>query len=148
MATLTRTFADAGNVVVIGAALGARPGEATFVSDGTGSHIEAGSEGVAVTVDTVDSLFVDQGRRFTYLKADLEGWELDMLEGARRSLAEYWPRVSITTYHAPDHARLIADFLHEIDPRYTTTVRGIEDRWGAPVMLHAWIDEPEDAPEA
>lgn len=36
-----------------------------------------------VIVSTVDKLFFEKGKRVSYLKADLEGHELEMLEGAK-----------------------------------------------------------------
>lgn len=96
--------------------------------------------GLQVDVRTIDSLFIDAGRRFTYLKADLEGSEMKMLRGAERSIRAFRPRIAITTYHRPDDAEEITAFLRSISPDYRVRVKGIEHRAGAPVMLHAWVD--------
>ncbi len=94
---------------------------------------------ITVQARTVDSLFADQGKPLTYLKADLEGAELRMLAGAERTIAANKPRIAITTYHEADHAEKITAFLRSIDPKYRILTKGIEHRAGAPVMLHAWV---------
>ena len=39
-----------------------------------------------------------------------------MLEGAKKTIAEYLPKLAITTYHDPEHAQLITNYLKEINP--------------------------------
>ena len=140
---LRRTFAAAPNVTVIPAAVGHTAGEAYLTGGALDSTVSAPAGGVGggdrVAVETLDRLFHDQGRPLTYLKADLEGFELEMLAGAERTIGAYRPKIAITTYHRPEHADAIAAFLRRSDPRYMVRVKGIEASWGAPVMLHAWV---------
>jgi hypothetical protein len=75
----------------------------------------------------------------TYLKADLEGFELAMLRGAERTISRYRPKLAITTYHRADHASEIAAFLRRVEPRYRILTKGIDAVTGSPVMLHAWV---------
>lgn len=35
---------------------------------------------------------------------------------------------------------MISEFLRNINPAYQIKMKGIEERAGAPVMLHAWLD--------
>ena len=138
--TLARTFATAENVTVLPVALGAVPGEAHLAGGALDSSITTSAVDGAhrVRVETIDRLFVEAGRPLSYLKADLEGWELEMLSGASRSIAESRPKIAITTYHHADHADLIAEFLRRVEPRYRMRTKGIDARTGCPVMLHAW----------
>jgi hypothetical protein len=61
-----------------------------------------------------------------------------MLEGARETIRRCRPKIAITTYHRPDHAAKIGRLLRSIHPDYHIVVKGIENHWGSPVMLHAW----------
>jgi hypothetical protein len=134
-------FADAPNVTVLPVALGAASGR-TFLSGGaldSAVSERPGEHAVEVTIETVDHLFVDRDRPITYLKADLEGFELEMLAGAARSIALYRPKIAITTYHRAEHAQEIEAFLRRVEPRYKVRTKGIDAITGSPVMLHAWV---------
>ena len=140
-AALGRTFADAHNVTVLPVALGATHGVAylaggTLNSAITHSAVETGHR---VNVETIDRLFVESRCALSYLKADLEGSELEMLAGAARTIAEYRPKIAITTYHRAEHADWIETFLRRVEPRYRVRTKGIDARTGSPVMLHAWV---------
>lgn len=136
--SLHKTFDALPNVEIVPAALGAVTGGAYLSDDGIMSVISERPTATPVQVTTIDELFVKQGRPLTYLKADLEGYELEMLEGARETIRANRPRVAITTYHQADHAARIERLLLAIHPDYHILVKGIEERAGAPVMLHAW----------
>jgi len=140
-ASLARTFQGVANVTVLPTALGAAPGNAYLSSGVLDSELSAnGRKGAhAVAVETIDRLFADRDQPLTYLKADLEGFELEMLEGARRTIARYRPKIAITTYHRADHAERIAAFLRDVDTGYRVRTKGIDADTGSPVMLHAWI---------
>jgi len=140
-ASLERTFAGAPNVTVLPYALGDAPGRG-FLSGGTLDSTVSSrrrDDGHEISIETIDRLFADQDRPLTYLKADLEGFELAMLAGAARTIARYQPKIAITTYHRASHAQEIAAFLHRVQPRYRTRTKGIDAATGSPVMLHAWV---------
>lgn len=62
-----------------------------------------------VQADTLDNLFLDLP--VDYLKMDIEGAEMDALEGGRRMLEIHRPVVAVAAYHKPGHIVEIADFL-------------------------------------
>jgi len=94
-----------GRIAIEPIALGAEPGTLTLTtpikrsgSYGFGlSHLGGtGANGRAfrheVEVDTIDRFVERRGlRRLDLIKADIEGWELQMLRGAARTLAELRP---------------------------------------------------------
>ena len=143
-ASLRRTFSGAPNVTVLPVALGETPGRAFLAGGALDSSISATRpvEGHEVEVETIDRLFADRGQELTYLKADLEGFELAMLAGAERTIARYRPKIAITTYHVASHAQQITEFLRRIEPRYQIRTKGIDAGTGSPVMLHAWVPAP------
>jgi len=106
-----------GRVVAINSALGATPGSAQLlVPEGVTTMgslrpewtPRANGNGVTVEVDTVDRVAGKYGiNRIDLLKIDVEGLELDVLEGARNSLA-FVDRV-VVEYHSLDLGRRVVE---------------------------------------
>ncbi len=136
--SLRKTFETVGNVEIVPWALGATSGASYLSESGILSAISVEPTGTAVKITTIDDMFFHQKKALTYLKADLEGYELEMLAGAKETIRVNRPRIAITTYHKADHADRIKNFLREIHPGYNLLTKGLEDSAGAPVMLHAW----------
>ena len=134
------TFSEHTNVRVMACALSDKEGE-SFITDHGISSVVSKSGTIPVKLNTIDNLFFKKSIKVTYLKADLEGFEMDMLKGAAQTINAYRPKIAITTYHVAAHAQQIKDFLLAIYPSYHIKLKGIEERAGAPVMLHAWSDE-------
>jgi len=92
-------------------------------------------------------LFEGQEDKPTYLKADIEGWEMPMLRGARRLLGENVRKVAITVYHVPmNDYREIGGFIRAQNPYFKIAHVGVADqldpgRRPAPIVLHAWRKE-------
>jgi FkbM family methyltransferase len=140
--SMLATFAEKNNVQIIPVALSNKVSTAVIAEQGIYSPVDdencLSSDGVPVQVTTIDELFWAKQIPITYIKADLEGHELKMLEGARKTLAAYRPKIAITTYHREDHAGQIIDFLRSLNIDYKIKLKGIDHIWGVPVMLHAW----------
>lgn len=65
-----------------------------------------------VPLTTIDELVSDlKLPRVDYIKLDIEGAEPKALAGARETLAKYRPRISIASYHQPDHPRVIPELI-------------------------------------
>ena len=137
---LKLTFYKMNNVEIIPVALSDKAGEAMLSNSGIESSLNSSGHGIPVKVATIDDLFLENASPVTYIKADIEGYELEMLKGASRVIKEYTPKIAITTYHKEEHAELISDYLKSINSRYHIKVKGIYPEHGGPVMLHAWID--------
>lgn len=138
ISSMLRTFQDVPKVEILALALGREEGTLRLSENGIMSQI--GDEGgVAVTLTTVDRLFADSDEKITFIKADLEGYEVQMLEGAREVLKRHNPKLSITTYHNEKDAQLTVQLIKDTNPKYNIKQVGIEDRFGTPIMLHAWI---------
>jgi len=134
---LNLTFAKINNVEIIPCALSCNSGIA-YMNDNDISSAISNNGNVEVKIETIDNLFYAKGIKIDYLKADLESYEMDMLRGALNSIRQSKPKIAITTYHKAEHAEEIRSFLFDIHPAYKFKLKGIEERAGAPVMLHAW----------
>ena len=53
-----------------------------------------------------------------FIKADIEGAERDMLNGARKTIKRDHPRLAICTYHLPDDPEVLREIILSIDSSY------------------------------
>ncbi|MDD5594344.1 MAG: FkbM family methyltransferase [Candidatus Margulisbacteria bacterium] len=129
------------NVEILQYALSDEAGEGKISKNDICSSLTDAVENVeTVKIRTIDQLFFERGLPVSYLKADLEGYELKMLNGAIKTIKAFKPKIAITTYHRVEHARQIANFLEDLALGYKIKCKGIEAYSGAPVMLHAWVE--------
>lgn len=135
---LQRTFAGDPVVVVVPDALAETPGVAYLQEAGISSSLTSTPGGLRVNLDSVDHYCAEHKIEISYLKADLEGYEMNLLRGAAESIHACKPRIAITTYHRKEHAREISDFLKSINPGYRFLLKGICRLNANPIMLHAW----------
>lgn len=141
---LRYAFSDKPNIKIMEYALGDRNQIMGFEDDGTTSRLSSKGQ-IDVAVRTVDSLFFDEGIPIDYIKADLEGSEIDMLRGAEKTIESCKPRIAIATYDGPDYALRVKKLLRKCNPSYRVRSRGITCRLNAesdgnmnwPVLVHA-----------
>ncbi|MFC1571237.1 FkbM family methyltransferase [Candidatus Margulisiibacteriota bacterium] len=128
------------NVAVIRCALSDKEGKGKIsLNDICSSLTDETEAAEPVNITTIDELFYKKNIPINYLKADIEGYELAMLNGAVNTIRNNKPKIAITTYHKPEHAEQIAKFLRDLQVNYQIKCKGIEAYTGAPVMLHAWV---------
>ncbi|WP_297276693.1 FkbM family methyltransferase [uncultured Brachyspira sp.] len=76
----------------------------------------------------------------TFIKADIEGEELNMLKGAINSIKKYKPKMAISVYHKPDDLLTIPQFIKELVPEYNLSLRhhsiGFDE-----TVLYCWTDQ-------
>lgn len=92
----------------------------TLHLDATGTaasatRVAASADTIAVSAETLDSLV--EGARPTFIKLDIEGSELEALEGARRTIHRHAPVLAVCVYHKQDHL------------------------WRIPLLLRKWRDD-------
>jgi FkbM family methyltransferase len=98
------------------AAVGARTGTVKFSGDGN----EASSVGKGdMVVNCVALDEVLSGTQPTYIKMDIEGAELDALNGARKIIQRYSPVLAVCSYHVQDHLWKIPLLIQSINPNYS-----------------------------
>lgn len=136
--SMRRTFSGIPNVEILPVGLSDQDGLIPIREDGMFSSLDDRAVGPTVRVCTLDSLFYDRGIPVTYIKGDLEGYEPRALRGAAETIRAWNPRISITTYHDPEHEKILVRLLGDLVPGYRFRLRGITTR-GHPVMLHAWV---------
>jgi FkbM family methyltransferase len=133
---LRRTFADDPRVEILPFAAGAEAGTVRFASNTISSAINAEGD-VEARVERLDSLLGDAIDPVTYLKADVEGAELDVVRGAAGLIARHKPRIVLAVYHDANDYRAIAAELLKLRPDYHMRFKGLAAN-GNPIVLHAW----------
>ena len=135
---LERSFGQIPHVHIVPAALGSRC-EIRYLKDcGASSFVTEDVTDTKVDVLTVDEFCRRNMVAPTYLKADVEGSEIELLRGAEEVIRTCRPKIAITTYHRQGDADEIRRILLRLNPAYHIRVKGIEPCAGEPVMLHAW----------
>jgi len=141
---LEKTLKDyiaAGRARVFGLGLGSKRGEAEiFISasnSGASTVVPAfrdrstdgnyRSKSVVIPIETLDRVISDLGIAVSFLKADIEGAEQEMLLGARETIRHYKPRLSICTYHLPSDFREIPRIIHSFEAGYRIQFSGLFD---------------------
>lgn len=78
-----------------------------------------GDEAVELRTETIDAL-VERGAlpRVDFLKVDVEGADVGVLEGAAQTLVEQRPRLALACYHKPDDLVRIPDLIAELGLAY------------------------------
>jgi len=77
------------------------------------------SNSIEVDCLTLD-YFVEKNniKHVDFIKADIEGAERWMLEGARGILKEFAPKLSLCTYHLPDDPQVMRELILDANPNY------------------------------
>jgi len=71
--------------------------------------------------------------KIDFIKADIEGFERDMLKGATNILKQHKPKLSICTYHKQDDPEALTNIILEANPEYNIIYRSMK--------LFAWVPE-------
>ena len=135
---LNETFKSIANVEIINAALGDRVGKTYFNKGGIASSISEIKTDYVVNINTIDNFCIENSTEVNYIKADIEGYELQLLLGAQESIRNFKPKIAITVYHEQNNVNEIKELLTTLVTDYKFKVKGITDSPTNPVMLHAW----------
>ncbi|MDR1459029.1 MAG: FkbM family methyltransferase [Bacteroidales bacterium] len=113
-------------IKLIEAAVGEEPGEISFdiTDNGSGSHIVANGseENRKVKVVRIDDM-IDINDKVTFIKMDLEGYEVPALLGAQSIIQRDKPKLAISIYHKKEDIFEIPCLLHEMVADYKFFIR-------------------------
>lgn len=106
-------------------------GKVGFNPDGGSASNISSSGPCQIDVTTLDR-YIDE--RVTFIKMDLEGWELKALQGARRHICEDFPRLAIAVYHHPSDFWRIYEYVTDLRGDYRVFLRHYTEGWSETVM--------------
>ncbi len=137
---LHKTFAShirGGKAAILEYAVGSKNGRCRMARDQTASLVET------ITLDPqghiplyrLDTIF--DKKPVTFIKADLEGFEMEVLKGAQSTIQKNKPKIAVTVYHEDNSWQEMKDFVLSLVPDYQWQLKGMV-AWGKPLMLHMW----------
>lgn len=102
-------------------------GDALWWEEGVASHedrrtLEDCDPKIRAPMRSLDSILKDEGM-VTFIKADIEGCELTMLEGAGETIRRFMPILAVVCYHHPKDLSELPRFIHKIAPGYKLFLR-------------------------
>ncbi len=110
----------AGRIALHRAALGARRGTVRIDLHGLASAVsDTGTESVPMV--TLDDILA--GKPSTFIKMDIEGAELEALQGAAAHVRAHHPLLAVSAYHRHDHLWKIPLLIRSLSPEYRFHLR-------------------------
>ncbi len=76
-----------------------------------------------IEVTDLDSFFESRDQKVTCIKMDIEGFELDALEGAQNIIKRDKPYLAISIYHKPNDLYEIPLYIKKLVPEYKFSIR-------------------------
>jgi len=138
---LTKTFSQyKDKITVFNVAVGNEDAIISFDENSLDGKVanETDDNTYKININKIDSLFTNN-EKITYLKADIEGFEQEMLKGAEQTIKRNKPKIAITTYHTQNDPKEIIDIIKSFVPEYNYYVKGIYEKTPKPVMIHFWV---------
>jgi len=75
----------------------------------------------SIEVYSLDSFL--KGNAVTFIKADVEGMEMDLLRGAQTTIRRYKPKMALCVYHYPSDLFEVVEFVRSLVPGYKFSLR-------------------------
>jgi FkbM family methyltransferase len=103
-----------------------------FNSDAGSASAVTNGVGNSVNVVAMDEELPNEA--ITFIKMDLEGWEIKALYGAEQTIKNNKPKLAIAVYHAAKDFREIPQYLLKLNPNYKIYLRHYTQGWSETVM--------------
>lgn len=111
------------------------------VSDSSGTLFFNSEEGSASSISssgtaTIDVVTLDDAikERISFIKMDLEGWELPALKGGRNHISEDHPILALAVYHRMKDFWTLPDYVLSLRQDYSIHLRHYTEGWSESVM--------------
>jgi FkbM family methyltransferase len=97
-----------------------------------------GDERLSAPVRSLDQYL--EGRPVTFIKADVEGMEMELLRGAQATIRRCRPKMALCIYHYPSDLYEVAEYVRGLVPEYKLSLRQ-----HAPILgdyvLYCWTED-------
>jgi FkbM family methyltransferase len=92
-----------------------------FENDGTRGAIFTETGTIRIPVLGLDEVL--NGERVTFIKMNIEGSEIEALQGAAQSIRKWNPKLAISVYHRPTDLWQIPELVRSLNPNYRFYLR-------------------------
>jgi FkbM family methyltransferase len=99
--------------------VGEKDSAATVIGTGANAHISSHAGQEAVTIISLDTFCINNNIIPTFIKMDVEGYELKALHGASEILRKYKPKLAICLYHKLSHMWEIPMYIDGLQLGYS-----------------------------
>lgn len=106
-------------------------GSLSFNPDGGSASSVSENGSTTITTTTLD-MFTSQ--TLSFIKMDLEGWELKALEGAEDQIRKNKPILAIAVYHTISDFWKIPEYVLTLTPSYDIYIRHYTEGWSETIM--------------
>lgn len=120
---LNKFYGKKKNTVLINKGLSNREEILYFCEQGVSSKLTEDVSQATTKVSVVNIDAIPECREATFIKMDIEGAELDALEGARETILKNHPILAICIYHSDEDMLRIIEYIHDLVPEYKLYVR-------------------------
>jgi FkbM family methyltransferase len=132
---------DSASIAIANAGLGESDGSLPAVSangqlTSFAANRNPGAAGTTIDVVSLDGFL--KGGRITFLKADVEGMEMALLQGAQSTIRRHRPKIGICVYHYPNDIPDIANYLAALVPEYKFALRHHSPQL-METVLYCWV---------
>lgn len=104
-----------------------------YFNDGQGTASSISTEGTTqIELTTIDHAL--EGHSATFIKMDIEGFELAALRGARQQIINNHPTLAISVYHNTNDFWRIPEFIFSLRSDYKIALRHYTQGWSETVM--------------
>ena len=120
---------------------GEMPQSAHIVETGLSeAFVKKGNEykTIKVPVTTLDEFM--GARPVTFIKFEIEGSEVDALNGAINTIRRNAPKMALSIYHRPQDLELIINFVLELNIGYKIALRAHNPNCPDAIVLYCWIE--------
>ncbi len=127
------------NVIPINKCIGDRCGEVNFYNMGPFSYVPEGEGMSVMEMTTIDEFVAEKKLDVGVIKIDIEGYEMEVLEGGKRTIITQKPVLLLGIYHNPKEFFETKQFIQEMKPEYSFKFKNLSDvRPIAEAYLIAW----------
>ncbi len=119
MDVIKNRLANKKNIHYIQSGLSNKKEIVRFSANGSSSMIDNDGE-IEINVDLLDHLIDDN---VSYIKMDIEGAEKSAIEGSKKTILKYHPRLAICVYHKEDDLHRIPELIFSIRDDYKIYLR-------------------------
>ena len=122
-------------IIISDLALGRHSEKLHFNAQGIASSSLSSSGSILIQSEPLDSLLVNESP--TYIKMDIEGAEIEALEGASRTISMHLPTLAISVYHLQNHIWNVPLLIHSLSNNYKFYLRRYTPRVLDDLVLYA-----------
>ncbi len=115
---LARTAALNPGIVPVKKAVGRSSGFVSMSGEAGTAAVSENKDGGIIQTSVDDFVRENNLPRVDFIKSDIEGFERNLIEGARETLAKFAPKLAICTYHLPDDPEVLPALIKEANPEY------------------------------